>query len=219
MFLGHWAVGFAAKRAAPAVSLGTLFLAAQWVDLVWPTLLLAGAERVAIAPGITRVTPLDFTHYPWTHSLAGAVVWSLAVGGAHFAARRRAAAAAVVALAVVSHWFLDLVVHRPDLPIVPGGALHGLGLWRSLPATLVVETILFATGAWLYARTTRPRDRAGAIGFVALVATLAGVYLANAFGPPPPSVAAIAWAGHLQWLFVAWAYWLDRHREAGAARR
>jgi len=216
MFLGHWAVGFAAKRAAPAVSLGTLFLAAQWVDLVWPTLLLAGVERVAIAPGLTRVTPLDFTHYPWTHSLAGAAVWGLAVGGAYFAARRRAAAAAIVAFAVVSHWFLDLVVHRPDLPLVPGGGVHGLGLWRSLPATLAVEALLLAGGVWLYARTTRPRDRAGTVGLAALVATLAGVYLASAVGPPPPNVAAIAWAGHLQWQFVVWAYWLDRHRESRA---
>lgn len=214
MFLGHWAIGFAAKRAAPAVSLGTLFLAAQWVDLVWPTLLLAGAERVAIAPGITRVTPLDFTHYPWTHSLAAAAAWGALVGGVHFAARRRAVAAAVVGLAVVSHWLLDLVVHRPDLPLVPGGAVYGLGLWRSLPATLAVEALLLAGGAWLYGRTTRPRDRAGRVGFAALLATFTAVYLASALGPPPPNVAAIAWAGHLQWLFVAWGYWLDRHREA-----
>lgn len=214
MFLGHWAVGFAAKRAVPAVSLGTLFLAAQWVDLIWPTLLLTGLERVAIAPGITRVTPLDFTHYPWTHSLLGAAAWGALVGGAHFAARRRAGAALVVGLAVVSHWFLDLVVHRPDLPLVPGGAAHGLGLWDSLAATLAVEAALFAAGAWIYARATRPRDRAGRVGFAVLLATLSVIYLANVFGPPPPSVALIAWAGHMQWLFVAWGYWLDRHRVA-----
>lgn len=214
MFLGHWAVGFAAKRAAPAVSLGTLFLAAQWVDVVWPTFLLAGLERVELAADPTQVTPLDFVHYPWTHSLLAAAVWGALVGGAHFAARRRATAALVVALAVVSHWVLDLVVHRPDLPLVPGGARFGFGLWDSLPATLAVEAALFAAGVWIYVGATRPRDRAGRIGLVALVATLAVVYLANLFGPPPPGVAAIAWAGHLQWLFVAWAYGLDRHREA-----
>jgi hypothetical protein len=216
MFLGHWAVGFAAKRVAPAVSLGTLLLAAQFVDLVWPTLLLLGVERVELAPGATRVTPLDFTHYPWTHSLLGAAAWAALVGGAYFSARRRAASAVVLALAVVSHWFLDLVVHRPDLPLVPGGAAHGFGLWSSLPATLAIEAALFAAGVWLYSRVTRPRDRAGRLGLAALVATLAVVYVANVFGPPPPSVAAIAWAGHLQWLFVAWGFWLDRHREARA---
>jgi hypothetical protein len=126
----------------------------------------------------------------------------------------------VVGFAVVSHWFLDLVVHAPDLPLVPdGGPRAGLGLWNSFAGTLAVEFALLAAGALVYARTTRPRDRAGALGFAALLAFLVVIYLANVFGPPPPSVAAIAWAGHAQWLLVAWGYWLDRHREARELER
>lgn len=216
MFLGHWAAGLAAKRIAPAVSLGTLFLAAQFVDLIWPTMLGLGWERVVIAPGATRVTPLDFVHYPWTHSLLGAAVWGALVGGAHFVARRRAAGSLVVGLLVVSHWCLDLVVHRPDLPLVPGGSRHGLGVWGSLPATLGVEVVLFVVGLGIYLRSTRPLDRTGSLAVGALAVTLGGIYAANLFGPPPPSVAAIVWAGQLQWLFVAWGYWIDRHRASRA---
>lgn len=212
MFLGHWAVGLAAKRAAPTVSLGTLFLAAQWVDLVWPTFLLLGLERVTIAPGATRVTPLDFEHYPWTHSLLAAIGWGALVGSLHFVARRSARAAAAIGALVVSHWLLDLVVHRPDLPLVPGGAVVGLGLWSSLPATVAIELALLGAGSWLYAGATRPRTPGGTIGLVLLLALLFVVFVANVFGPPPPNEAAIAWAGHLQWLFVAWGYWLDHRR-------
>jgi hypothetical protein len=219
MFLGHWGVGLGAKRAAPELSLGTLFLAAQWVDLAWPTLLLAGIETVRIVPGATRVTPLEFASYPVTHSLSMGILWAVALGGIVFLARRTLRGAVVVALAVVSHWFLDLVVHAPDLPLVPsGGPRLGLGLWSSLPATLVVEAALLGGGALVYTRATRPLDRRGSLGFAALLAVLAAIYLASVFGPPPPSVAAIAWAGHLQWLFVAWGYWLDRHRPAHGRR-
>jgi hypothetical protein len=215
MFLGHWAVGFGAKRLAPRASLGTLFLAAQWVDLVWPTFLLLGWESVRIAPGATRSTPLDFADYPWTHSLAAGLGWGVLLGALYFAARRSARGAGVVAAAVTSHWLLDLVVHRPDLPLAPGGGPHvGLGLWHSLAGTAAVELLLLAAGAVVYARATRARDRAGAVGFAALLTFLVVVYAANLLGPPPPSAAAVAWAGHAQWVLVGWGYWLDRHRES-----
>jgi len=214
MFLGHWAVGLAAKRAAPRVSLGTLFLAAQFLDLLWPTLLLVGVEHVVIAPGTTRVSPLDFTDYPVTHSLAMAVLWGALVGGAHFARRRSRRSALICAALVPSHWFLDAVVHRPDLPLIPGGDFRvGLELWRSFPATLTVELALLAIGVTIYVRCTKPSDGIGRFGLVGLVSFLLVIEL-GVFGPPPPSVSAIAWAGHLQWLFVAWGYWLDGHRQA-----
>jgi membrane-bound metal-dependent hydrolase YbcI (DUF457 family) len=213
MFLGHFGAGFAGKAAAPRVSLGTLFLAAQLLDLLWPTLLLVGLERVEIAPGATRVTPLDFVSYPISHSLLAVVLWGLALGGVFWLARRSLRGAAVVGALVVSHWLLDLLVHRPDLPLAPGGGARlGLGLWHSLPATLVVELTVLGIGLALYLRRTRARDRAGSLGLWGLVALLLAIYAANLLGPPPPSVAAIAWAGHAQWLLVAWAYWLDRHR-------
>ncbi|HEX6361785.1 MAG TPA: hypothetical protein VFZ93_02430, partial [Albitalea sp.] len=128
MFIGHFGVGFAAKRVAPAVSLGTLFLAAQFIDLLWPTLLLAGVERVEIRPGANP--PLAFVHYPVSHSLVAVLGWAALIGGLHFGLRRRLRAALVVGAAVLSHWVLDLLVHEPDLPLAPGAARVGLGLWH-----------------------------------------------------------------------------------------
>ena len=213
MFLGHFGVGFGAKAAAPRVSLGTLFLAAQFTDLVWPTLLLLGLETVEIAPGITRVTPLDFTSYPITHSLLAVLAWGALFAAAYALLKKYPKGAWVCGAAVVSHWVLDLLTHRPDLPIVPGGAARvGLGLWNSLPGTLIVEVGIFAVGVWLYLRTTRATDRVGTISFWSLVGFLLLVYLGNLLGAPPPDSTAIAWVGQAQWLLVIWAYWVDRHR-------
>ena len=214
MFLGHFGVGFAAKRYAPRASLGALFLAAQFIDLLWPTLLLLGVERVSIAPGATVVTPLDFQYYPVSHSLLAVLGWSALVGGAYFALRGARREALVLALLVMSHWFLDALVHRPDLPLAPFGDTRiGLGLWNSMPATLLVEMPLFFAGVWLYARVTRPRDGAGRWGFWGLVGFLLLIQAGNLLGEPPPSVLAIAWVGQAQWLLVLWAFWVDRHRE------
>jgi len=213
VFLGHFGVGFGAKAAAPRVSLGTLFLAAQLVDLLWPTLLLVGIEKVVISPGITRVTPLDFTDYPITHSLLLSLVWAVLFGGAYYLLRKYPKGAWICGAAVLSHWVLDLVTHRPDLPLVPGGAAKiGLGLWNSLPATLVVELGIFAIGVWLYVRSTRALDRTGTVALWALVGFLLISYFGNLFGSPPPSVTALAWVGQAQWLLVIWAFWIDRHR-------
>ncbi|HEX6265574.1 MAG TPA: hypothetical protein VFZ81_01625 [Burkholderiales bacterium] len=214
MFIGHFAVAFAAKRAAPELSLGTLCLAAQLADLVWPTLVLLGVERFEIRPGITAVTPLDFIHYPWSHSLAAMAGWGLALGIAWLAVRRGTPMAALVIFAVVlSHWVLDVVSHRPDMPItVGGGARLGMGLWNSIPATLALEGALFAAGVAFYALTTRALDRTGRWAFRGLVAFLVVVYLASVFGPPPPTSAAVTWSAQAIWLLVAWGFWVDRHR-------
>jgi len=212
MFIGHFAVGLGAKRWAPQVSLGTLFLAAQFIDLLWPTFLLLGLERVRIAPGITPFTPLDFEHYPWSHSLLLVMIWSGLFAGLYYTLRRNPRAAAVLGIVVLSHWILDLLTHRPDLPWWPGSTRVGLGLWESIPATLAVELILFVLGILIYLRTTRARDRIGRWAFWGLVVFLIAIYAANQLGPPPPSVEAIAWIGHAQWLMIAWGYWIDRHR-------
>ncbi|HEX4883318.1 MAG TPA: hypothetical protein VFX05_04200 [Casimicrobiaceae bacterium] len=212
MFLAHFGVGFAAKAVAPRVSLGTLLFAAQFLDLLWPSLLQAGVEQVEIAPG--GHPPLAFTHYPVSHSLAAVAAWSLALGGAHFALRRSLRAALVVAALVASHWALDLVVHAPDLPLWPGGGAPrvGLGLWSLPVVALALEFAVFAVGLRWYLRATRAVDRAGVYGLVALVALLVVIQLANVLGPPPPGVEAVAWAGQAQWLIVAWGWWIDRHR-------
>lgn len=215
MFLGHYAAAMAAKEAAPRASLGTFILAAQFLDLIWPPLLLLGLEHVRVDPGNTAFTPLDFASYPISHSLLAVVGWGALIAGIYWMARRRPRAALVVGALVVSHWFLDAVVHRPDLPLIPGGdAVAGLGLWNSVPATLIIELLLFGAGIWLYTRATRAVDAAGRWGFWSLVALLAVIYFGNAFGPPPPGEREIAVVSLTLWLLVPWGYWVDRHREA-----
>lgn len=215
MFLGHYALGFGAKKLTPYTSLGTLLLAAEFVDLIWPLFLAAGLETVRIAPGITRVTPLDFTSYPWSHSLVMGVVWAALFAGVYTVFRRYPRGALVLAGLVLSHWVLDLFSHRADLPIWPGGGPKvGLGLWYSLPATMAVEGVLLAIGTWLYASNTEAVDATGRYSFAAFIAALVLIYLGSVLGPPPPDTSVLTLTAFGQWLLIAWAYWLDRHRVA-----
>jgi hypothetical protein len=218
MFIGHFAVAFAAKPVAPGVSLGTLFIACELVDLVWPLFLLLGIESVAVRPGVTAFTPLDFLHYPWTHSLLMSVFWAVAFSVLYLLFRKSVRAAIVVGLVVLSHWFLDAIVHRPDLPLVPGGGQRiGLGLWNSVPGTLLLEISLFGAALLWYRSRTRPSRRAGNWGLWGTVAFLLIAYAGAAFGPVPPSVQAISWAGIAGGLVTAaLGYWLDRQRTATA---
>src|SRR6476646_10437956 len=134
MFIAHFGVALAAKKAAPKTSLGTLILAAQFLDFLWPAFLLLGIEHVRIVPGATTVSPLEFTDYPISHSLLMATVWAVLFGGVYYGLRRNARSALVVGTAVISHWVLDFIVHRPDLQLYPGSEVRvGLGLWNSLP--------------------------------------------------------------------------------------
>lgn len=215
MFIGHFGTGFAAKPAARQTSLGTLFLAAQLIDLLWPTLLLLGLESVKVAPGATKVTPLEFTHYPISHSLLAVVAWSVLFGTVYYILRRSVLSAVVCGVLVASHWFLDALTHQPDLPLGPGGSTRiGLGLWNSPVFAIGLELLIFTAGLVLYLRTTRTSDKVGVFGLWSLVAFLLVVYGMNILGPPPPSVEAIAWTAQAQWLLVAWGYWIDRHRES-----
>jgi membrane-bound metal-dependent hydrolase YbcI (DUF457 family) len=215
MFLGHFGVALAAKAWAPRTSLGTLFLAGQFLDLLWPTLLLAQIERVRIDAVNGGVTPLVFVHYPISHSLLAAAAWAALLALVYLALTRNRRGALIVALLVVSHWFLDALVHRPDLLLVPWSSTAiGLNLWASRVATLAVELPLFAIGLLLYLRTVPARRSDWRLW--ALVALLAAIYFGNLYGPPPPSVAAIAWVGQAQWLLIAFGYWVDRERRATA---
>lgn len=220
MFIGHYALGLASKRLAPGVSLGALFLACQFADLLWPTLVLAGVESFTIRPGITAVTPLDFVYYPFSHSLLALLVWGALLGLVYRSVTGSNARTAVVLCAlVVSHWVLDVVVHRPDMPLAPGLDLRfGLGLWNSVPGTLAVEFLLYAIGVAAYLKSTVARDRVGSIGLWALLLFLAAVEVANVLGPPPPNVRDVAWSAQAMWLLVAWGYWVDRHRDPIARR-
>lgn len=213
MFIGHFGVALAGKRAAPGTSLGTLILAAQFLDLLWPLFLLLGIEHVEFSPGITRVSPMNFTDYPISHSLLMAVVWSVLLGGI-YGMRRDWRAAWVVGVLVVSHWVLDFIVHRPDLPLWPGGQSRvGLGLWNSWPGALSAEALVFGVGLWSYVSATRAKDRTGSYGFWLLMAFLVVGYVASLFAGTPPSTKALAWGGLAMWLIVPWAWWADGHRE------
>ena len=214
MFIGHYAVAIGAKRLAPKISVGTLSAAAVFIDLLWPTFLLLGWERVSIAPGITAFTPLDFESYPYSHSLVACAGWAVLFGGAYWFRMRYVRGAFIIAMLVSSHWFLDALSHRADMPLTPFGSERvGLGLWNSIPATLIVETAMFVAALWLYSTFTRAKDAIGRWAFVGFVVLLTLLYIGSAFGSSPPSVAAIAWSGEGQWLFVALAAWFDRHRE------
>ena len=217
MFIGHFAVALGAKRMAPAVSLGTMFLAAQLADLLWPNFVLLGVERVDVVPGITAVTPLDFVSYPYSHSLLALTLWAILVAVLYRGFRRSWLAGATVATVLLSHWVLDVVSHRPDMPLAFGPTRVGLGLWYSVPATIVVEGALFVSGVAIYARATRARDRIGSLGLWSLIGLLIVIYAANFVSPPPPSAAAVAWTAQAMWSLVAWAYWIDRHREPSPA--
>jgi membrane-bound metal-dependent hydrolase YbcI (DUF457 family) len=218
MFIGHFGLGFGAKRIAP-VSLGVLFAACQWADLLWPTLVLVGVERVEVDPGNTAVTPLNFVAYPYSHSLEALGLWAVAAAVVYWFIRRSSLSASfVIGGLVLSHWVLDWITHRRDMPLtVSGSERVGLSLWNSVPGTVIVETVIFAAGVIVYLRATRSLDRVGSIGCWTLIGFLALVYAANLAGPPPPSASIVAWSAQAMWLLVAWAYWIDKHRETTAS--
>jgi membrane-bound metal-dependent hydrolase YbcI (DUF457 family) len=211
MFIGHFALGFAAKRWAPRVSLALLFGAAQLADFLWPVFLAIGIEQVRIDPGNTASTPLDFVSYPYSHSLVALMCWGALLG---WICRRKVTSAhvfAIVAALVASHWLLDFITHRPDMPLYPGGRKVGLGLWNHPLLEKTIEVAIYAAGIAVYLRATRARDRAGRWGFIALAVFLIVGFLAS--GQPPPSVTAL-WTAALVLgaLILVWAWWVDRHR-------
>jgi hypothetical protein len=218
MFIGHLALALGAKRAAPNVSLGWLVTATLFIDLLWPMFLLLGWERVEIAPGITAVTPLDFVSYPISHSLLTVLGWSAAVASVYAWWRGDRRGALVIGLLVLSHWLLDAVSHRPDMPLWPGNSpLLGLGLWNSLSATLLVEGLMFALGLYAYLRGTRASDGIGRWALLGWLAVVLLAYAANLFGPPPPNTSALAYGALALFLLPPWAGWFDRHRRLTGA--
>jgi hypothetical protein len=213
VFLGHYGLAFAAKRLAPRTSLGALTFAAQFLDELWPILLLAGVEQVRIVPGLMAASPLDFIDYPISHSLVMALVWGFLTATIFYLLRRNGRGAWVMGALVVSHWFLDLVVHRPDLPLGVSAASPkvGWGLWNSIPATFLIEFATYAIGVAVYLRGTRAVDRIGSWGFWAYVALVAIIFLGST-ASPPPSEKVLALMALGIWPSVALAWWIDKHR-------
>jgi hypothetical protein len=217
MFLGHLALGFAAKRVAPKASLGVLLGASEFIDLLFPAFVIAGWEAVKIVPSGNPFLATEF-HYPLSHSLAMTLVWSVGAASVYWLAMRYRKGSAAVGLLVLSHWLLDLVSHRPDLPLIPGPSpMVGLGLWYSVAGTGIVELGRFGAGVWLYLTGTRARDSIGRYGIWAFVGVFLAIYASLAAGPPPPDAGAFAWVGVSFVLFLAAAWWIDRHREVRQA--
>jgi hypothetical protein len=213
MFVGHFAVAMAAKARTPRLSLGVLFIAGQALDLIWPVLVLAGIEQVKVDHSATEFTPLDFVSYPWSHSLLMTLLWSLVAFGIAKFARRSVIECTMLALLVASHWILDFLTHRPDLPLWPSGPKVGIGLWNSEVGTLIVELLLFAASIAVYLRVRPSTQRKRPWVFWSLICFLTLVYFANAFGPPPPinaPGAMIAGPALSMWLLVAWGVAADR---------
>ncbi len=214
MFIGHFAVGLAAKRLAPRTSIGTLTLAAVFLDALWPVFLLLGLERAELAPGPNSFLFLNFSYYPISHSLLMALVWSALFAIVYRARTKYSTGALWVGLLVLSHWVLDFIVHVPDLPLWPGGPRVGLGLWNYPTVTVVIECAMFLAGIWVYASVTRARNRVGKAALGAYVLVLAALYAADAGSKaPPPNITVVALIGVVAWLFAPWAYWIDYNRE------
>jgi membrane-bound metal-dependent hydrolase YbcI (DUF457 family) len=211
MVVGHFAAALAARTASRDTSLLWFVAAANLVDLIWPLLLLTGIERVRIDPGNTAFTPLAFEWYPWTHSLLMGVVWAIALAGLARGFGVAPAAARLVGLLVVSHWVLDFVTHRPDLLLWPWpGGVYGLGLWHSIPATFVVEGLMWIAGLALFLSVRRPLGVGGQLALWSFVLVSTTLWAASPFMPPPPSEQAVALFSLFGWSIVPWAWWIER---------
>jgi len=219
MFIGHYAVGLASKKLAPGASLGALIAAPILLDLLWPIFLLLGWEHVSIEPNRNPFLRFAFDSYPISHGLVAVVGWATLFAALYYGFTRYETGAIVIWMGVLSHWLMDFIVHRPDLPLYAGGTrMVGLGLWNHRAATIAIEAALFVLGVWLYSRQTKPKDRVGVYAFWGFVVFLLAAYGAAAFGPaPPPSVRKIAIVTLCSALLIPWAWWFDSHREVREA--
>ena len=216
MFVGHFGVALAAKGVAPKAPLPVLFLAAQLLDVLWGLFLMAGFEHAAIEPGFTAVSPLNLYDFPYSHSLAAAMVWAVVFGTVYNTIQKDSWGGWVVGALVASHWLLDFVAHRPDLPLYPGGTeRYGYYLWHSVEQTIVVEGVIFFLGIVLYLGATRAKDLAGSLTFWPLMLVLGLLWLGSIYGAPPPTITMVAvttLAGFM--VIFLWAWWIEQHRFA-----
>ena len=211
MFVGHLAAALVGKRIRPDVSLGWYVAAATTLDLLWPIFLLLGVERVSIVPGATAFNPLVFDSYPWSHSLVMAIVWGLVLAAIGRWRGLPKPALTILALLVVSHWVLDFITHAPDLPLWPGSSPKlGLGLWNSIPASLVIEGVMWIFAIALYLKGRRATSWAGPVALWSLVLITTFMW---AGGPwtTAPSPSALPWFALIGWIMIPWSAVADRH--------
>jgi hypothetical protein len=213
MFIGHYAVGLGAKKLIPELNLAWLIFACHLLDLIWPILVMFGLEHVVVEPGATVMTPLNFISYPYSHSLIMAVFY--AVVYALFLKRYNLTNKSlwIIGAVVLSHWFLDYVTHRPDMPIFFNSFKFGLGLWNYKAVTVITETIMFSTGIILYLKSRHKVTKKQNIAFWSMIGFLSILYISNIFAPTPPintPVEVIAGSGLALWIIVYWAYFADK---------
>lgn len=214
MYIGHYAIALGAKKIAPKVSLGTLFLAAIIIDLLMSVLLLLGIEHLRIAPGITVMTPLDLYDYPFSHSLLMSLLWSVFFAAVYYFIRHSLKDSLVLGAIVFSHWILDLITHIADLPLFPGSSIKvGLGIWNNPLASIITEGGLFIAGVFIYLHSTKAKDKKGIIAFWLLMAFLLFTWIASMFSPPPPDAITLAIGNQFQWLVILIAYLINKRRE------
>ena len=210
MFIGHFAIGLLAKKSNTLPSLAMMFIAVQFLDLIWPIFVLLGIETLSIDPGNTKLTPLNFEYYPYSHSLLMTIGWSLLFGLVYFLFTKNKKGSWLLSGLVLSHWILDFITHRPDLPLAPFTEMKvGLGLWNIPVAAIVLEMFLFGLGVYLYSKSSNIKRKTA---FWILIGFLLLIYFMNFFGPPPPDPMAVAWSAILMWLIVLWAWWIERKK-------
>jgi hypothetical protein len=221
MFIGHYGVSLAAKRWAPRLSLGWLFLAVQGLDLVFATLVLAGIEKLRIVPGRTAYNPYDLYFMPYSHSLLGALGWSVlaALLARALLGRRGTTAALVLGACVFSHWILDVPMHTPDMPLAGNDSPKiGLGLWHHRGLSLAAELIVLAAGTVVWLRATGGLARARVVTIVFLV-ILTALLLSTPFMPPPAGPRAFAVSALVAYVALAGlAAWVDHRRDVARPR-
>jgi hypothetical protein len=220
MFVGHYGPSFAIKSIQPSIRLWVLFIAVQLLDVGWSVLVFLGVEKVRIVPGITASNPLDLYYMPYTHSLVAALAWAVAgiILCRLLLGIRDWAAGLWIGMAVFSHWVLDFLVHRRDLPLYDDAAKVGLGIWNYPIIALSLEAFLLFGGMIMYLRRTRPLSTVGRLGPPVFGVVMLAIQGYIFFGPPPASPVAAAVTALVSYVvFAAVAHWLDRKRESRAA--
>lgn len=208
MFIGHYALGLGSKKFQDAPSLAMMFIAVQMLDLLWPVFTLLGFESFVIEPGNTKLTPLNFTSYPYSHSMLMAAIWGIVLAGIYVSATGNKRGALILGALVFSHWILDFVTHRPDLQLTPFSDTRvGLGLWNYPVAEVVLEFGMFFAGAIIYYRSADVQRK---VSYWLLIGVFTLFHVMNLLGPPPPSTVAVSWSANLLWLFVLWAWWVEK---------
>jgi len=219
MFVGHYGPSFAVTAIKPTAPLWLVFIAVQLVDVAWAILIFIGIENVRIVPGITASNPLNLYYMPYTHSLVAAVLWSVAAVVVCKPLRgvRSWSVAAWIGAAVFSHWVLDLVVHRPDLPLYDDAMKVGLGIWNYPMIALALEALLLFGGMMMYLRRTKPINAIGRFGPPIFGLVMLAIQAYIFFGPPPASPGALALTALVSYVvFAVVAEWLDRQRSHAA---